>query len=92
MPVVYWEINTVNGETLSKFYEEVFAVNGESLSKFYEEVFEWATSVDDSGFHSFVSEDPEGINGGIFTGKGVLPTHKALYVEVDDIQEIVQRV
>jgi len=77
MPIVYWEIN---------------AVNGESLSKFYEEVFEWATSVDDSGFHSFESGDPKGINGGIFTGKGVLPTHRALYIEVDDIQEIVQRV
>ena len=77
MPVVYWEIN---------------AKDGEALSKFYEEVFEWDAKVDSTGFHSFKSGDPKGINGGIFTGKGVLPTHRALCVEVDNIEEIVKRV
>lgn len=77
MPVVYWEIN---------------AVDGESLSEFYEEVFDWETKVSDTGFHSFKSGDPKGINGGIFTGKGVLPTHRALYIEVEDINEIIKRV
>ncbi|WP_367363574.1 hypothetical protein [Mesotoga sp.] len=38
------------------------------------------------------SGDPKGINGGIFTGKGVLPTHRALYIEVEDMNEIIKRV
>jgi len=77
MPVVYWEIN---------------ALDGESLSEFYEEVFEWETEVSDTKFHSFKSGVPKGINGGIFTGKGTLPTHRALYIEVEDMDEIIERV
>jgi len=33
-----------------------------------------------------------GIDGGIFTGKGLLPPHRALYIEVEDIREVLEKV
>jgi predicted enzyme related to lactoylglutathione lyase len=76
-PIVYWEIN---------------AKDGPALAEFYRDVFEWESSVDDTGFYSFKSGSARGIDGGIFTGKGLLPTHRALYIEVEDIKIVLERV
>jgi len=76
-PIVYWEIN---------------AKDGPALAEFYRDVFEWESSVDDTGFYSFKSGSAGGIDGGIFTGKGLLPTHRALYIEVEDIKIVLERV
>jgi predicted enzyme related to lactoylglutathione lyase len=78
-PVFFWEINAHNGETLAAFYEQVFG---------------WSANRDDSGFHSIDSRDKEGrgIAGGIFTGKGQLPPHRALYVQVDSAAETIDKV
>ena len=76
-PIVYWEIN---------------AKDGPALAEFYRDVFEWESSVDDTGFYSFKSGSARGIDGGIFTGKGLLPPHRALYIEVEDIKIVLERV
>ena len=77
-PVFFWEIN---------------AHDGERLAAFYNTVFDWAAESDDSGFHFVESTDDEGngIAGGIFTGKGQLPPHRAIYVRVDSIQSTLGR-
>jgi hypothetical protein len=78
-PVVFWEIN---------------AVDGENLTRFYQSVFEWGVETDDTGFHSVDSagDDARSIAGGIFTGKGAIRPHRALYVRVDSVADIVERV
>jgi len=77
-PVFFWEIN---------------AHDGEKLSAFYNAVFDWGTEADDSGFHLIrsVAEEGKGIAGGIFTGKGQIPPHRALYVRVDSAGESLDR-
>jgi predicted enzyme related to lactoylglutathione lyase len=76
-PIVYWEIN---------------AKDGPALAEFYRDVFEWESAVDDTGFHSFKSGNTGGIDGGIFTGKGLLPPHRALYIEVENLREVLEKV
>ena len=76
-PVFFWEINAHDGEKLSAFYNAVFG---------------WGTEADDSGFHLIrsVDESGKGIAGGIFTGKGQIPPHRALYVRVDSATETLE--
>jgi len=76
-PIVYWEINAKDGPALAEFYRDVFG---------------WESAVDDTGFHSFKSGNAGGIDGGIFTGKGLLSPHRALYIEVEDIREVLEKV
>ncbi len=74
--VCWWEINAVDGGNLAKFYAEVFG---------------WESNRDKgSGIWHIPSggEEPGTISGGVFTGKGVLPTHRCLYVEVDDVDAV----
>ncbi len=77
-PVIWWEIN---------------AKDGESLSRFYREVFEWDMPLDEkSGIWEVKRGEPAGnIGGGIFTGKGRLPTHRCLYLEVEEIEVVCDR-
>lgn len=77
-PVVWWEIN---------------AKDGEALSAFYRRVFEWEMPKDEStGIWELNAEKRPGtIGGGIFTGKGALPTHRCIYVQVLDIDEVCAR-
>lgn len=78
-PVVWWEIN---------------ARDGESLMRFYRAVFGWECRHDeDSGiWHLDSGQGRAGaISGGVFTGKGVLPPHRCLYVEVEDVDAVVER-
>jgi predicted enzyme related to lactoylglutathione lyase len=72
-PVFFWEINARDGDALAGFYADVFG---------------WKTERDNTGFHTVHSRDEQerGIAGGIFTGKGQLPPHRALYVMVDSVQ------
>lgn len=76
-PVFFWEIN---------------AHDGEKLSAFYNAVFDWGAEADDTGFHLIRSIDgsEKGIAGGIFTGKGQIPPHRALYVRVDSVSETLE--
>ena len=76
-PIVYWEIN---------------AKDAPALPVSYRDCFEWESAVDDTGFYSFKSGSAGGIDGGIFTGKGLLPPHRALYIEVEDIKIVLERV
>lgn len=77
-PVVWWEIN---------------AKDGEKLSAFYREVFEWEMPRDEqSGIWEVTrSDEPGNIGGGIFTGQGRLPTHRCIYVQVEDIDLVCGR-
>jgi len=59
-------------------YWEINAKDGPALAEFYRDVF----------FFFFGG----GIDGGIFTGKGLLPPHRALYIEVEDIREVLEKV
>jgi predicted enzyme related to lactoylglutathione lyase len=79
-PVVWWEIN---------------ARDGKALTDFYEGVFEWSVRLDETSgiWHLDSGEAGAGtIGGGIFTGKGVLPPHRCLYVRVDDVDKVSSRV
>lgn len=74
-PVYFWEIN---------------ARDGKALAAFYHDVFDWEMDYEDSNeFHTVHSAGPDGkgIAGGIFTGKGALPPHRALYVRVESVDE-----
>ena len=77
-PVFFWEIN---------------AHDGEKLTEFYNSVFDWAADADETGFHlvNSVGDDGTGVAGGIFTGKGMIPPHRALYVRVDSASETVEK-
>ncbi len=77
-PVVWWEIN---------------AKDGDKLSDFYRKIFDWDMPLDEeSGIHEVKRGEMAGsIGGGIFTGKGHLPPHRCLYLEVEDIDEVCGR-
>jgi predicted enzyme related to lactoylglutathione lyase len=77
-PVVWWEIN---------------AKDGEALAAFYRRVLEWEMPLNEaSGIWEAKGEEKPGtIGGGIFTGKGALPTHRCLYVQVEDIDAVCAR-
>jgi predicted enzyme related to lactoylglutathione lyase len=78
-PVAFWEIN---------------ASDGDRLCRFYKTVFDWEISTDATGFHSVASQTDrgEGIAGGVFTGKGRIRNHRALYVQVDSAAETVEKI
>jgi predicted enzyme related to lactoylglutathione lyase len=74
-PVYFWEINARDGKKLAAFYRDVFS---------------WEMDYEDANeFHTVHSQgaDGKGIPGGIFTGKGALPPHRALYVRVDSVED-----
>jgi len=78
-PVVYWEINGTEGKKLADFYLDLF---------------EWEYDNEPgSDFYNFRSgnDDRGSINGGVFTGKGKLPHHLTIYVEVADVDEYFNR-
>ena len=76
--ICYWEINLYDGPALVEFYTQLFG---------------WETSLDErSGVYDLATAGKGGgINGGIFTGKGALPTHRCLYVDVEDVDSIVAK-
>ncbi len=72
-------------------YWEINAKDGPALSAFYKAIFDWdLTENEKSGVTHVDSGDGTdgGIPGGIFTGKGALPTHRCLYVKVDDVDAV----
>lgn len=74
---------------------EINAEEAKPLVEFYGEVFGWNHTYDDgSGIYYIDSGNGSngGIGGGIFTGKGTLPTHRCLYIKVDDVDAIVRKV
>lgn len=78
-PLTFWEIN---------------ARDGKRLAGFYRAVFDWEMEYEDSNeFHTVRSAggDGAGIDGGIFTGKGQLAPHRALYVMVESVEETTER-
>ena len=77
--VCYWEIN---------------AKDGPALVDFYTRLFDWESRYDAAtDFYDLDSGRASGgINGGIFTGKGDLPIHRCLYVEVEDMERVLQKV
>jgi predicted enzyme related to lactoylglutathione lyase len=78
--ICWWEINAQDAKPLVDFYTGVFG---------------WQTSFDSNlnvwRLHTGDGTDG-GIGGSIFTGKGALPNHRCLYVEVDDVDEVTERV
>ena len=79
--VVWWEIN---------------ARDGRALTEFYRDILDWDCLFDEpSGIWNVGSGGDGGdgsIAGGIFTGKGRLPPHRCLYVQVDDIHGVTAKV
>lgn len=70
--VCYWEINGTVGSKLADFYTGVFG-------------WERDNEPGSDYFHLHSGgADVGGIAGGVFTGKGKLPHHLTIYVEVDD--------
>lgn len=74
---------------------EINAKDAEPLVEFYSRIFDWDHTYDEnSGIYFIDSGDGSdgGISGGIFTGKGKLPTHRCLYVKVEDVDAITEKV
>jgi predicted enzyme related to lactoylglutathione lyase len=74
---------------------EINAKDAEPLVEFYGRIFDWEHTYDEnSGIYYIDSGDGTngGISGGIFTGKGKLPTHRCLYVKVEDLDAITEKV
>jgi len=76
------------------YYWEINAQNASELAKFYTDVFDWEYEYEErNDFFSFsTSDDKGGIDGGIFTGKGKIRPHRALYVLVDNVDNTIERV
>jgi predicted enzyme related to lactoylglutathione lyase len=75
----FWEINAKNGALLTRFYEQLFG---------------WEAKHDEaSGIWHIPSGSGTdgGIGGGIFTGKGRLPPHRCLYLEVEDVDDTCRK-
>ncbi len=74
--VSFWEINAEDGPALVAFYRQVFG---------------WQAT-EDTGTGVTRLETGDGTDGGIpgaiFTGKGALPTHRCLYVDVEDVDRV----
>ena len=77
--VCYWEINAKDGPALVEFYMQLFGWKSK-----YDEGFDFYDLDTGNGKDG-------GIGGGIFTGKGRLPPHRCLYIDVEDVDVIVQR-
>jgi predicted enzyme related to lactoylglutathione lyase len=74
---------------------ETNAEDAKPLVKFYTRVFDWEETYDESSgiWHLDSGNGTDGgIGGGIFTGKGALPPHRCLYVQVEDVDAIAERV
>lgn len=75
----FWEINAKDAELLVEFYTKVFG---------------WEHSYDEAiGIWRFDSGNGKdgGIGGAVFTGKGGLPTHRCLYISVEDVDAIAEK-
>lgn len=73
---------------------EINARDGAALTRFYERLFGWRARFDEgSGIWHLPSGNGAdgGIGGGIFTGKGRLPPHRCLYLEVADVDAVCDR-
>ncbi len=70
--VCYWEINGTVGKKLADFYTGLF---------------DWQYDSESGSDYYYLHSGGEGgnINGGVFTGKGKLPHHLTIYVDVDDV-------
>jgi len=78
-PVVYWEINGTVGKKLADFYLGVFE-------------WEYQNEPGSDFYHLKSGNDEKGsINGGVFTGKGALPHHLTVYVQVDDVDAYYEK-
>jgi len=77
--VCFWEINGTEGGKLAAFYTGVFGwqADNEPGSDYFH-------------LHSGGNEQG-GIAGGVFTGKGKLPHHLTIYVDVDDADAYFDR-
>lgn len=76
------------------YYWEINASSAPELAKFYTDIFDWEYEYEEKNdFFSFkTSNDKGGIDGGIFTGKGKIRPHRALYVLVDSVDDTVEKV
>ncbi|MFO7881343.1 MAG: VOC family protein [Kosmotogaceae bacterium] len=76
------------------YYWEINARSTPELAKFYTDIFNWEYEYEEkNGFFSFKTSDEKGgIDGGIFTGKGKIRPHRALYVLVDSVDDTVEKV
>jgi len=78
--VTFWEINAQDGPALTGFYRNVFG---------------WEAREEGSiPIYNLDSGGDGAIDGAIFTGRGRLPTHRCLYVAVEDVDatcELVKR-
>jgi predicted enzyme related to lactoylglutathione lyase len=76
--VSFWEINAQDGPALTAFYRRVFG---------------WEASEEGSiPVFNLDSGGEDAIGGAIFTGQGRLPTHRCLYVSVEDVDAVCELV
>ncbi len=82
------------GKSRISFWE-INAKDGPGLVEFYKAIFGWDVTEDTkTGITRLDTGDGKngGIPGAIFTGKGALPTHRCLYVDVEDVDAICEQV
>ena len=77
--VTFWEINAQDGPALTEFYKKIFGWEAREEGSI--PIF----NLDSGG-------EGGGIGGAIFTGQARLPTHRCLYVHVDDVDAVCELV
>jgi predicted enzyme related to lactoylglutathione lyase len=71
---------------------EIVGQDGARLRQFYGELFGWPIDASQTGMdYGLVAQQPNGIAGGIGRSEDGGPGHVTVYVEVDDIQEYLQK-
>lgn len=73
---------------------EIGAKDGIGLTEFYAQAFGWeASEFGGIGYHTLASGNGKdgGIGGGIFAVEGKCPPYQTIYVEVEDVDDMVVR-
>jgi predicted enzyme related to lactoylglutathione lyase len=71
---------------------EIAGKNGQQLQDFYTKLFGWKVNSGNSTNYGLVDTGAKtGINGGIMSTQGEMPSYITFYIQVDDLQAYLDR-
>ncbi|MGC4086375.1 MAG: VOC family protein [Polyangiaceae bacterium] len=71
---------------------QIVASDAAAVAAFYSKLFGWSSDANNAlGYRELKSEDPRGIDGGVWPAPGPGPAMVQLFVEVDDVAAQLER-